>query len=486
VRRLFEVQLGLVFLDGNDCSLRLPFAVCHTEAVVQLVIAIVLFAGTQQGQVVNVTADTAEKTEHLGIWTGHVVFDYEDMHAEADEATYDYDTKILNAGNHVKYTRGEEHLDAEHITLNTETKEGDFTNVKGEVGGFFITAETAHRTEDGHFQLKNATFTSCSVCSDDPHPGWTLAQARAVVDPDRRMTAKGSVFRLESIPVFYMPYITVPSLKRPRQTGFLIPSTSTSTTKGRAVRESFYWAINRSADAEFSGEYFSKRGLAGAANFRARPAEKSRILVETLFAQDRLGQGGWSARILGFGDLPRGYRGVADMNLVSSIVFRQVYEDGLNLISSPLQHSIAFLSRNQPDASVNFLFARNGVFFTDQPTVVMQKFPALEVSLPSRPLANLPVYFSADTSLDSISRRDAAINSPAFVERFDIHPAIEVSTVHSSLLDWSQRLSFRNTFYTHSIQPQRVAADPINRFSMDYSSHLVGPQISAILEAGVT
>jgi len=108
---------------------------------------------------------------------------------------------------------------------------------------------------------------------------------------------------------------------------------------------------------------------------------------------------------------------------------------------------------------------------------VTQKFPALEVSLPSRPLANLPIYFSADTSVDSIARSDAAIKTPPFVERLDIHPSLEMPTLHSSLLDWSQRLSFRDTWYTHSIQSQAVAADPMNRFSMDYSSHLVGPQI---------
>ena len=400
------------------------------------------------------------------------------MRLDADETTYDRDTNILTAEGHVKYTRGTEHLNADHLTLNTDTKEGDFTNVKGEVGpGMFITAESAHRMEDGRYRLTNATMTTCDVCDDSPRPGWTFAQARAIVDPERRITSRGSVFRLEGIPVFYLPYVTMPMVRRTRATGFLIPSTSTSTTKGRSIRESFYWAINRSADATFSGEYFTSRGPAGAVEFRARPAENARIQVDSLFAKDRLGYGGWSARILGFGDLNRGFRGVADMNLVSSIGFRQVYEDGLTLISSPLEHSIAFLSRNRPDASVNFLFARNAVFFPDQPTVVMQKFPALEFSLPSRPLANLPVYFSADTSVDSISRRDAVIDTPNFVDRLDIHPSLEVPTLHSRLLDWSQRVSFRDTFYSHSIQSQHISGDPINRFSVDYSSHLVGPQI---------
>src|SRR6185436_5452174 len=178
--------------------------------------------------------------------------------------------------------------------------------------------------------------------------------------------------------------------------------------------------------------------------------------VESLFARDRLNQGGRSARILGYGDLGRGFRGVADMNLVSSFVFRQVYEDGLNIISSPLEHSLAFLTRNRPYASTNFLFARNGVFFTDQPTVVLRKFPTIEVGIPSRFIEKLPAYFSAETSLSGVARRDAAITTPMFVERFDLHPSIEMPILHSSLLDWSQRVGFRETAYTHSRQSRSV------------------------------
>src|SRR2546430_11711864 len=119
-----------------------------------------------------------------------------------------------------------------------------------------------------------------------------------------------------------MPYITIPSEDRPRQTGFLIPSTSTSTTKGRSLRESFYWAINRSADATFTGEYFTKRGPAGAVDFRAVPDANSRIDVSSLFAHDRLGQGGKSARILAFGDLGYDFPRAPTMDLARSFLFR--------------------------------------------------------------------------------------------------------------------------------------------------------------------
>ncbi|HYR44866.1 MAG TPA: putative LPS assembly protein LptD, partial [Terriglobia bacterium] len=340
--------------------------------------SILLFFGTQQDQV-EITAGTQTKEQSVYHAKENVIVTSRDMRVEADDVTYDVDTKMLTADGHIKFTRGEEHLEASHISMDVETKVGDFTNVSGQVGpGFFITAQEAHRTENGQYQLKNATVTTC----DGPRPGWTLALARAVVDPNRRVMAKGSTFRLESVPIFYLPYIVIPSENRTRSTGFLIPSTSTSTTKGRSLHESFYWAINRSADATFTGEYFTKRGPAGAVDFRAIPDANARIDVASFFAYDRcglrssctdlnapaLGHGGWSARILAFGDLGHDFRGAANMDLVSSFLFRQVYENGLNTISSPLQQSVAFASRNRPDSSINFLYDRNGVFLSDQLT----------------------------------------------------------------------------------------------------------------------
>ena len=422
--------------------------------MVQFALSIVLFLGTQQGQVVVAEADTLQITGRVYHWMGNVVVTYEDMRIEADEATWDQDTNIVTAGNHIKYTRGGEHLEGDHITVNVETKTGDFTNVKGEVGpGFFITAEEAHRASDGRYELKKATVTTCC---DAPQRGWTLAFAQATVDPHKRVTARGSLFRLENIPVFYMPYVRVPSSDRERSSGFLMPGTSTSTTKGRSVRESFYWAINRSADATFTGEYFSKRGPAGGIDFRARPRADSYVQVESFFAKDRKGQGGRSARILAYGDVGRGFRAVADMNLVDSFVFRQVYEDGLNIISSPLEHSLAFASRNRPSSSLNVSYSRNGVFFTDQPTVVLRKFPTLEMSLPPRPLGKSAVYFSADAGFTGIARRDAAITTPSFVERLDLRPVLEATFLNSSILTWSQRVSLRETAYTHSRDVQSV------------------------------
>jgi len=154
--------------------------------VIQLALGIFLFLGTQQDQIEITAAGPQGWEQRVYHAKDNVVVTYQDMRIEADEVTYDDDTKIVTAGDHVKFTRGEEMLESGHIRFNVETKAGDFADVSGKVGpGFYITAKEAHRTEEGQFQLKNATVTTC----DGPRPGWTFASARAVVDPDKRTAA---------------------------------------------------------------------------------------------------------------------------------------------------------------------------------------------------------------------------------------------------------------------------------------------------------
>src|SRR5437762_11811821 len=241
--------------------------------MLHLFIAILLLAATQQNDVV-IEADRQEKEQNISRATGNVIVTYQDMRIEADTVTYDDSTKVLNAGEHIRFTRGAEHLVADKITINLATKEDTLTHVSGELGpGFFVAATEADRKEDGHYELRNATITTC----DGSSPGWTLALARAVVSPNKHVSAKNSIFHLQSVPLFYLPYVVVPATNRARATGFLIPTTSTSTTKGRSLRESFYYAINRSADATFTGEYFTERGPAGTVDFKAVPRADSRI-----------------------------------------------------------------------------------------------------------------------------------------------------------------------------------------------------------------
>ncbi len=426
---------------------------------------------TPQQDVLTIESGSQTYVGDIVTVSDDAVITYRDVRIEADLVRYNEATGDLEADGEVTFIRGAENVTGRGLRFNLDTMTGSMRDVAGELGpGFIIEASELTRFADGTYELIDATVTTCDEAG---HKGWAFHARRVKVDPDGNVTARNSIFRIRSIPIFYMPYLRGPAESRPRASGLLTPQTSTSTTKGRSLSQSYYHVINRSADVTVTAEYFTKRGMAGAVDFRAVPNENSRVEVTSFFATDRKDQGGHSTRILSFterGDL----RAVADLNIISSFVFRQVFEEGFNLISSPTEHSQAFVTYRTPAVNYNFHFSRRGTFFVDQPTTIIRKSPSFDLGVSLLPLAGVPVYFSLEGSVAALHRRDAVLNSPSFMQRVDFHPTIDVPLVRGPTISWSHRIGFRETFYSHSERP-RIEREPLNRFSFEYSFELTGP-----------
>jgi LPS-assembly protein len=398
---------------------------------------------------------------------------YQDMRAEADWIEFDPSTKLLTAGDRVRFRRTGEDLTGGRLSYNVETKTGTFTEASGLREGWFLKAGDYELLEDGRWDLKRVTATACSgEC-----PAWRWTWKEATVTPGVKIVGRGGVFRFKNVPLLYVPRLSVPSEAKERSSGFLIPSTSTSTTKGRSFRETYFWAIGRSYDASFTAEYFTLRGPAGTIDFRAIPDERTNINVSTLFAIDRKDQGGYRTHVRATTGFGRDWRALADVNVTSSFDFRQVFEEGFSLISSPIERSIGFATRNGPHASLNFLFDRSAIFFPGQSSAALRKSPSVELQFPSRAIGGkIPIYFSLDGSFAGMSRRDSVIDTPAFVERVDATPSLQIPLLRSSLLTWSHEFGLRETVYTHSLDPG-VVPKALNRAVFDYTTKITGPQL---------
>ena len=88
-----------------------------------------------------------------------------------------------------------------------------------------------------------------------------------------------SLFRVKCVPVLYLPIFYYPINKEDRATGFLMPLYGTSTIKGHTLSNAFFWAINRSQDATFLYDWFSKtgQGLGGEYRYVAAPGSDGQI-----------------------------------------------------------------------------------------------------------------------------------------------------------------------------------------------------------------
>ncbi len=421
-----------------------------------------------------------EWADGVGTFTGNPVVTYRDVRFEAlgSEGTivYDETTGNLTAGEFVSFRRGEENLTGRELDFNAQTMSGTIADVTGQLAsGVLVRAALARRLETGLYELTDVTIITCD---SEGEPILTSTHAFATIDPEEYVRASQSLFKVKGIPVFWLPYFSAPLEGRPRSSGFLLPRTSTSTTKGRSISESYYYVINRSADATLTAEYFSKRGMAGAATFRAVPNESSNVEVNSFFAPDRLGEGGHSTSV--FGTTRRGgLRGVADLNVISSLTFRQVFGEGFDLISSPTETSRAFASYNVGPASYNFLYSRQGTFFVDQPATIVRKLPSFDMGVYSHPLGGLPVYLSFDGSVAGIHRRDGARQAPAFVGRVDVYPRIEWPVLRGPAFGWVHTVGIRNTHYSHRAGGP-YASDGLNRFAFEYGFDFSGPRIEGL------
>src|SRR5260370_40414668 len=103
----------------------------------------------------------------------------------------------------------------------------------------------------------------------------------------KKARAQNSTFKIMTMPLLYLPYVTHPVDTGGRQSGFLIPTPGYSSTKGLILGEEIYWAINRSTDLTLGAEYFSLRGWSQSGTFRYRGLGNDFARVRFIALHDR-------------------------------------------------------------------------------------------------------------------------------------------------------------------------------------------------------
>jgi LPS-assembly protein len=293
--------------------------------------------------------------------------------------------------------------------------------------------------------------------------------------------------------MLYFPFATLPAERIPRQSGFLIPNLGTSSTKGLIVGESIFWAINRSMDAHIGAEYFSLRGWAPQGEFRARPSDTSFLDLNFFSVLDRgtgnppVNQGGEEVRLVGEGAFAHDFRGVANIDYLSSYVFRLAFNDVFAQAVNSEVKSKAFLSNTTNGFSYNASTQRYQDFesTTAGDVVTILHAPSFEASSVDRQLGASPFYWSYEAAAEGLSRSEPGFSTGPLVGRLDLQPSISLPL---KLGGWSFRPEFalRDTGYTEQLATSgggKVAeSDPINRKALEASVEVRPPALSRIFD----
>ncbi len=434
------------------------------------------------GGTVKITADKVSR-EGGDRWIaeGNVIVTFQDSVLKAQKVTYEAGTEKAAAEGPIDLRRGVQWLKGSRADLDLKTDTGTIYDADGYTDQeLFVKARILIKTGPTTYRAKSGFLTACG----EPIPKWsfTVRDAKIPLDGNARFTH--TFFRIKNIPVFYLPLMLFPTGKKERSSGFLMPTTGNSSNKGRRFTESFYLVLGRSADLILSETYFSQRGFGHGFTFRTRPNAVSNLDLDGFMIKDRKDQGGASFNGLGETQFGNGYRAVADFNLVSNFLFRQVFSEDFYVATRPTENSRIFLTKNFEIGTANLVLSRDETVFPVR-NIVIRSTPALIFRSSGRQLFGSPVYLDLDASARGLSRSDPLIEDTGTTQRLDFFPRAYLSVPLFMGLRATPELAVRETFYSDSLMATEsggvaMSRDSLHRNYIDLGLGLEGWGLSKV------
>ena len=211
-----------------------------------------------------------------------------------------------------------------------------------------IAAKTAIRKEGNVTEFEQGKFTPCRNDPGMP-PLWCIGAARIIHDQAAgTITYQDAQFQLLGVPIFFLPYFQHPDPSVKRQSGFLMPSYSQSSTLGFSVEVPYFFALAPNYDFTFHPKYFTDRGVLWQGDWRHRLAT-GQYTIKFAAIDDETGPnfdsdlGNWrgSLQTKGLFSLSSWWKYGWDVTIESDESFRRTYK--LDPIIQTDRVNVAFL-----------------------------------------------------------------------------------------------------------------------------------------------
>jgi LPS-assembly protein len=437
-------------------------------------------------------ADQQRQVGKIFYADGHVDLSYQSARLRADHVEYDSEAQVVIATGHVQLDYVTQHVEADNGRYDLRTSRGTFHHVRGTFAmqrrpsatllvspnPLYFEAEVAERLDENTYRVHKAWLT---VCRPD-RPTWKFYAPTATIQLQRSVHIENGNFRVFSIPVFYLPYATLPAEKR-RDSGFMFPDLGQTSQKGVVLGDSFYWAPVDWMDTTLGAAYYSRRGWGQKGQLRMRPWENAQLEATYFGVIDRgleqtdgppIKQGGHEAKLLFTSLLPDGWRAVADLDQLTSLTFRLAFSETFKEAVNSEVHNTAFLTNNFNGFSLSLaaLSYQNYLSATPQTSVTVRTAPELRFSSVDQTFWNrLPFYFSFDAFTGAEHRGESVtpFQTPAFVERSEFAPSVTIPLHVGGWLDVTPSFTFRSTYYGGQLRDNAFVSQGLFRDTEEFS-----------------
>lgn len=399
-------------------------------------------------------------------------------------------------------------VNADRMEMDRQTRLGTFFNAYGTARlteaqadksmfgtmepEIWFKAERIERMGPRTYKLTNGVFSTCV----QPTARWEMRGTSGTVVLDDHVILKNVQFRVKSVPVLYLPYLYYPIESDDRATGFLLPVYSASGIRGQGLSNAFFWAIDRSQDATFNYDWYSKAGQAFGSEYRyALQDSGGDVRFFLLDEKEQLNDDGSVARVAARSYQIRGgvnqgigrFRLIGSSNYFSDITTQQRYQQ--NVADSTNRNRLirftlgGYVKRLRIDALVE----RNDVY-TGETAVGRAVLPQVRLSLADRELfkQGSHVYFGATGEVVHFESRDPAKVQPVVaVSRFDGTGTVRAPLTRGLLwLNVGTTAAWHVTQWLDSVDPLTGLAVPvpITRSLLDLRVDVDGPKLERVFK----
>lgn len=459
-----------------------------------------------------ILADQQQKTGSVFTLRGHVEILFRGLRFLADEITYDEVSGIVEAQGNVVFEAGDDRIEASEGRYSLNSGVGEFRNVHGTIGvppkpsstnlvtenPYYFEAERVERRADNSYLLHKGWVTNCKPGS----PKWRLKVARATIRPGKDVRVVRAIFVIKGVPIFVMPYWWLSADETPRKSGFLMPVFGNDSQRGPNLGGSYYQVLGPHADLTLGTRVFERGGWTQRGEFRARPTAGSRVQINYFGAEasqlslqgvlQGVDVSGQTARVQMENRWKNGVRGVADINFLSSLRFRQRFAETFNAAVISEVRSDIFFTANPGTNSLNVFASRYQNFRSAIPesSVTILAVPGIEFIRRPSLLAvgkKIPIYYSLDSQVVGLRRSEPRFQTSELVQRLDVYPRVTIP-IQLGYFTLTPTFGVRATRYGARFDGATQSAINLGltRFTQEVEVELGFPSVGRIFGSGGT
>lgn len=204
---------------------------------------------------------------------GHVEIYYQGLVLKAEALTYDGPADTITAEGPLILADGDQlTIVADYTELSSDLKRAMLKSARMVLNRQLqMTAVEINRVDGKYTQLFKAAASACVVSETNPNPLWQIRARRIIHDEDKkRIYFQNASLKIGRVPVFWLPYLRVPDPTVQRASGFLVPTVTSSDTRGFGVTAPYFLTLGDYSDVTLTPTLYAGGSMTLGYDYRRR------------------------------------------------------------------------------------------------------------------------------------------------------------------------------------------------------------------------